>query len=954
MRATRSSKISDDEWRYICDCLAAAFQAFDRDHPEVFWLEGSSMAYLYGVGRTVGGKTTYEYTMYFVLKDYSTKGFDVRSKNYQNASAIKQAIHTRDQHVDTIGKSISSDDPIDQIIGYNDWLTKHNAYNSSNPLGSAPASAWECVSALAGSVGSQGPVCEGYARAFKVLCDRAGIPCVLVDGLAYAAPGGEHMWNYVEVEGQWYAVDVTWNDPVSSQAGSGPISGFEGEDWLLLGSETMVEGAAGGECTFLDFHPVANNPGAMSFPNGPELCVDRYPLAIPNVTFTSSSESVVYTGRPAQITPPSVTITKENGDEEEVGSPTISYSYRPAGVSGYTAGLPVHAGTYTVRAHVEASKKDGYRGAASSNTLALTISKASRTIPAPTVAGCTDSTVTLNPAVPSAGAGDGTVEYACSADGTLPGSGWQKSLAFTGLRRNTAYTFFARVTGGKNYENATSSGASGKTDKTRLPKPELERATYAYTGGTVTVELKGFDGSIMAVTGNTGSGKGDYRALVTLSSGDYVCDDGSSGAVELDWKIMEGRTLPALKVQEGSVTETGAVLEGISPEPSESASDGRLEYGCAKGNDIGQVENWQPGPAFTGLESGTTYYFFARMTGGAVYVDVVCGPVSATTKKVRLKKPKLSDSGIYVYEGKVMQAAVQGYDADTMDMDGNKATDAGNYTVTVRLKDTKGYEWEDGTAGSVSLSWKIAKKPVAVKAADKSKYYGEENPALALEDLPEGLLAGPDQMEDLKVTLSTTAGKNSAPGAYPITGVAAADGNYEVTVEPGTLTIHRRPSGGGSSGGGGGSSGGGSRAPGGPSNYDTMAGSWQEGEAGWKFLKEDGSYASSTWGRINNKWYYFDANSNMVTGWYVVNGQWYYMNPAAGDGQGAMVTGWHFDPVYQTWFYLVSEGSMATGWQLVGDKWYYLNPTADGTQGAMAANTYIDGYYVGADGAWVP
>ncbi len=78
------------------------------------------------------------------------------------------------------------------------------------------------------------------------------------------------------------------------------------------------------------------------------------------------------------------------------------------------------------------------------------------------------------------------------------------------------------------------------------------------------------------------------------------------------------------------------------------------------------------------------------------------------------------------------------------------------------------------------------------------------------------------------------------------------------------------------------------------------------------------------------------------------------MNPAAGDGQGAMVTGWHFDPVYQTWFYLVSEGSMATGWQLVGDKWYYLNPTADGTQGAMAANTYIDGYYVGADGAWVP
>ena len=134
-----------------------------------------------------------------------------------------------------------------------------------------------------------------------------------------------------------------------------------------------------------------------------------------------------------------------------------------------------------------------------------------------------------------------------------------------------------------------------------------------------------------------------------------------------------------------------------------------------------------------------------------------------------------------------------------------------------------------------------------------------------------------------------------------------------------------------------------------------MTGNWQgDGQKGWKFQKSDGSYAASTWGQINNTWYYFDADSNMVTGWYSVSGKWYYLNPAEGAGQGSMITGWHFDPAYQQWFYLVPEGSMATGWQEIGGKWYYLNPEANGSQGAMAANTYIGDFYVGADGAWIP
>ena len=52
-------------------------------------------------------------------------------------------------------------------------------------------------------------VCEGYARAFKLLCYYAGLECILVTG---DSKGVGHMWNMVRLDGNWYHVDATWDD----------------------------------------------------------------------------------------------------------------------------------------------------------------------------------------------------------------------------------------------------------------------------------------------------------------------------------------------------------------------------------------------------------------------------------------------------------------------------------------------------------------------------------------------------------------------------------------------------------------------------------------------------------------------------------------------------------------------------------------------------------------------
>ncbi len=52
-------------------------------------------------------------------------------------------------------------------------------------------------------------VCEGYAKLFQYLCYQTGINATQISG---KANGGGHMWNAVKLDGDWYEIDVTWDD----------------------------------------------------------------------------------------------------------------------------------------------------------------------------------------------------------------------------------------------------------------------------------------------------------------------------------------------------------------------------------------------------------------------------------------------------------------------------------------------------------------------------------------------------------------------------------------------------------------------------------------------------------------------------------------------------------------------------------------------------------------------
>lgn len=60
--------------------------------------------------------------------------------------------------------------------------------------------------------------CYGYAKAFYILCKRCGIDNIIVTGTATNSENRTetHAWNQICLDGEWYNVDVTWEDPVSN------------------------------------------------------------------------------------------------------------------------------------------------------------------------------------------------------------------------------------------------------------------------------------------------------------------------------------------------------------------------------------------------------------------------------------------------------------------------------------------------------------------------------------------------------------------------------------------------------------------------------------------------------------------------------------------------------------------------------------------------------------------
>ncbi len=96
----------------------------------------------------------------------------------------------------------------DKVLAIHDHIIQNARYDMENLMqGTLPPESSSAYGALVEGKG----VCEAYAKAMKLIMDQLEIPCLYVTG---HADGEGHAWNMVALEGTYYHIDLTWNDPV--------------------------------------------------------------------------------------------------------------------------------------------------------------------------------------------------------------------------------------------------------------------------------------------------------------------------------------------------------------------------------------------------------------------------------------------------------------------------------------------------------------------------------------------------------------------------------------------------------------------------------------------------------------------------------------------------------------------------------------------------------------------
>lgn len=90
------------------------------------------------------------------------------------------------------------------VLFYHDYLALRMTYDTTEPLN------FDAYSFLTEKTG----VCQAYTLTFTALMDRIGIECSYAQSEAMV-----HIWNLVKLDGEWYHVDITWDDPTPNRDG---------------------------------------------------------------------------------------------------------------------------------------------------------------------------------------------------------------------------------------------------------------------------------------------------------------------------------------------------------------------------------------------------------------------------------------------------------------------------------------------------------------------------------------------------------------------------------------------------------------------------------------------------------------------------------------------------------------------------------------------------------------
>ncbi len=134
------------------------------------------------------------------IKKISEKVDEIYGKNYNTSKNVKENIKI-----------------------FHDYIINNTKYDSSNTTGLSSINSSTAYGVLFDGVG----ICSGYADAMSLFLEKMNVK-------NYRISSNTHVWNLVYVDGSWWHLDLTWDDPITSD-GSNILS----DKYFLINTNTL-------------------------------------------------------------------------------------------------------------------------------------------------------------------------------------------------------------------------------------------------------------------------------------------------------------------------------------------------------------------------------------------------------------------------------------------------------------------------------------------------------------------------------------------------------------------------------------------------------------------------------------------------------------------------------------------------------------------------------------------
>lgn len=301
--------IESSSWYFDINTEAASTAVFKAcrsgiecasfDIPELFWLDVNNLQVgVKSVQQKRLGSRKYQYTVYQLT---------VSPAAYSGFASWDEVFEYKEKLEETVANfEVNGSTRYEKLKSIHDQIAKFTYYDLEGQFSGS------CLGALL----VPGVVCEGYSKAFKLICDREGIPCVCIFGNYDPDEKTAHMWNYVQMEnGNWYGMDVTWDD-------------YDGKygyqivyDFFLKGSDSFFQEHTEGE------------EYALAYFTYPTISKTDFDPSKPIVTTTTTTTSTTTTTTTTTATTTTITTTVT---ESATAAPTTT-SAVPSTTSTSTA-----------------------------------------------------------------------------------------------------------------------------------------------------------------------------------------------------------------------------------------------------------------------------------------------------------------------------------------------------------------------------------------------------------------------------------------------------------------------------------------------------------------------------------------------------------------------------------------------------------------------------------------